>query len=158
MKKTVYSFIFLSCLIMLGCTESQKQIGEMQFPEGTVQHVVRADDIQWQDCPPNLPGGCEMAVLEGNPKSNELFTVRFKTNKDFIMPAHSHPKHERVTIIQGKAYVGFGEGVAKENAKAFEVGDYYVNKKGAVHTVWGDSSTIFQITGIGPWEAHFIEK
>ncbi len=151
------SVLFLS-LIITGCTQSPAPVGEMKFPEGSVQHVVRAKDIQWKPCPPNLPLGCEMAVLEGNPKSNDLFSVRFKANEEFVMPPHSHPKDERATILQGKVYVAFGKDGTRENAKEFGPGDYYVNARGAIHTVWVDSSTIIQLTGIGPWEVEYIEK
>lgn len=140
------------------CTPEPAQIGIMQFPEGSVQHVVEAGQIQWKPCPPNLPGDCEMAVLDGSPKEADLFTVRFRVGAEFYMPPHTHPKDERVTIIQGRAYVAFGEGAVKEDARAFGPGDYYVNSRGAVHSVWSDSATILQITGIGPWEAHFVEN
>ena len=148
--------VLLISMVLMACTQSPT-IGEMQFPEGSVQHVVEAESIKWSPCPPNLPGGCEMAVLEGNPKSSDLFTVRFKVSSEFVMPPHTHPKDERVTIIQGKAYVGFGE-TTRENARAFGPGDYYVNARGAVHSVWADENTIIQITGIGPWEANFLDK
>ena len=134
------------------------QIGEMKFPEGKVQHVVRANEIKWKPCPSNLPEGCEMAILEGNPKSNDLFTVRFKLSGKFVMPPHTHPKDERVTILQGNAYVAFGKDVTKEDAKEFGTGDYYVNARESIHTVWTDDNTIIQITGIGPWEANFIQE
>jgi hypothetical protein len=87
-----------------------------------------------------------------------LFTVRFKVDGSFFMPAHWHPKDERVTILQGKAYVAFGEDGTRESAKGFGPGDYYVNAREAIHKVWADDNTIIQITGIGPWEAHFIEE
>ena len=45
--------------------------------------------------------------------------------------------------------------VSKEDATEFGPGDYYVNARNEIHTVWADSSTIIQITGIGPWEANF---
>ncbi|MCB9285401.1 MAG: cupin domain-containing protein [Lewinellaceae bacterium] len=138
--------------------EMQKPIGEMQFPEGIVQHVVYAENIQWGPCPPNLPGGCEIAVLEGSPKNSDLFTVRFRVGGGFVMPAHSHPRDERVTVLQGKVYVAFGKDGTLENAKEFGPGDYYVNARNAIHTVWADSSTIIQITGIGPWEVNFVEE
>jgi quercetin dioxygenase-like cupin family protein len=150
--------IFLMSLFIIGCTQLFGQVGEMKFPEGTVQHVVHAKDIQWTPCPPNLPEGCEMAVMEGNPKSNDFFTVRFKISNEFIMPPHTHPKDERVTVLQGKAYVAFGKSATRQEAKEFGAGDYYVNARNAIHTVWADSSTIIQITGIGPWEANFIEE
>lgn len=141
-----------------GCENIPAPIGEMKFTEGTVQHVVLAHEIQWKACPPNLPSGCEMYVLEGSPKSNDLFTVRFRISGEFVMPAHTHPKDERVTVLQGKAYVAFGKGATKENAREFGPGDYYVNARDAVHTVWADSATIIQITGIGPWEVDFVEQ
>ena len=158
MKNQLIFYIFILSIIMIGCTQSSTQVGEMQFPDGTVQHVVHAKDIQWKPCPPNLPEGCEMAVMEGSPKSNDLFTVRFRINGEFIMPAHTHPKDERATILQGKGYVAFGKGATREDAKEFDPGDYYVNARNEIHTVWADSGTIIQLTGIGPWEAHFIEE
>lgn len=158
MKITLSFLIFICSIIMIGCRQSSTQVGEMEFPDGTVQHVVHAKDIQWKPCPPNLPEGCEMVVLEGSPKSNDLFTVRFRVNAKFIMPPHTHPKDERATILQGKAYVAFGKDATKEDAKEFGPGDYYVNAKNEIHTVWADSSTIIQLTGIGPWEANFIEE
>ena len=136
---------------------SEKTIGEMEFAEGEVQHIVRADEIKWQPCPPNLPEGCEMALLEGSPKSEDLFTVRFKATQDMEMPAHTHPKDERATIIEGNAYVAFGEDGTKETATKFGPGDYYVNARGAVHKVWIDSATVIQLTGIGPWRADFVK-
>jgi len=158
MKKSIQFSVMLVILFLAGCSQSKQTVGEMKFPEGSVQHVVLAKQIQWKPCPPNLPGGCEMAVLEGNPKEADLFTVRFKINGTFIMPPHAHPKDERVTILAGKAYVAFGEDARKEDAQEFGPGDYYVNARGAIHTVWADSGTIIQITGIGPWEADFIKK
>jgi len=141
-----------------GCGEKQAPAGQMEFPEGEVQHVVRADQVQWKPCPPNLPKGCEIAVLEGNPKSPGLFTVRFRVSGDFVMPPHTHPKDERATILQGKAYVAFGVDGTRENAAVFGPGDYYVNARGAIHSVWADSATIIQLTGMGPWEANFIDN
>ena len=155
-KLTVYMLVlsapFMTCFPLMG------QIGEMKFPEGQVQHVVRSNNIEWKPCPPNLPEGCEIAVLEGSPKSNDLFTVRFRISGEFVMSAHTHPKDERATILHGKAYVAFGMDATKEDAKVFEPGDYYVNAKNTIHKVWADPGTIIQLTGIGPWEANFIEE
>lgn len=139
-------------------TQTSAQVGEMKFPEGSVQHVVLAKDVPWKPCPPNLPGGCEIAVLEGNPKIADLFTIRFKISGAFYMPPHTHPKDERVTVIQGKAYVAFGKDAKKEDATQFGPGDYYVNARNEIHSVWADKGTIIQITGIGPWEADFVPK
>jgi len=148
----------VTVLKLKGEFTKQSRVGELDFPEGTTQHVVLVDDVPWMPCPPTLPTGCEMAVLEGNPQSADLFTVRFRTGAEFVMPPHSHPKEERVTVLQGKMYVAFGVDGTREKAKQFGPGDYYVNARGAVHTVWADEASVIQITGIGPWEAHFVEQ
>ena len=157
MNKLLTLSLFM-CLAAWGCKENSTSIGEMTFTEGKVQHVVRANDIQWKPCPPNLPEGCEMAVLEGNPKGEDLFTVRFRINGTFVMPAHTHPKDERVTILAGAAYVGFGNDATRESSKSFGPGDYYVNARNEIHKVWADPGTIIQITGIGPWEANYVTE
>ncbi len=150
--------IFAAVALILSVAACQQsRVGEMEFPEGTVQHVVHAEDIKWKPCPPNLPAGCEIAVLEGNPQSPDLFTVRFRAGEAFVMPPHSHPKDERVTVLAGKMRVAFGMGAARADAKQFGPGDYYVNARDAIHTVWADSLSIVQITGIGPWQANFVD-
>jgi quercetin dioxygenase-like cupin family protein len=142
---------------LLNAGGSRQPVGEMKFPEGTVQHVVTAEEVPWKPCPPNLPSGCEIAVLEGNPQSSDLFTVRFRLKGELVMPPHSHPQNERVTVLSGKLSVAFGKGATRESAKTFGPGDYYVNARGAVHAVWADELSVIQITGIGPWKAEFVE-
>ena len=157
MKNQNYLLVLIASFFVVSCNQAPAPIGVMDFTEGVVQHVVKANEIQWKPCPPNLPDNCEMIVLEGNPKSDDMFTVRFRISGEFIMPAHTHPKDERVTVLNGNAYVAFGKGATKEEASAFGPGDYYVNARNEIHTVWADSATVIQITGIGPWEAHFVE-
>lgn len=148
----------VTVLKLKGDFTKHSRVGEMIFPQGTPQHVVHSDDVPWGPCAPTLPSGCEMAVLEGSPQSADLFTVRFRLSEEFVMPPHSHPKDERVTVLRGKMFVAFGVDATRQNAKQFGPGDYYVNARGAVHTVWSEAHSIIQITGIGPWEAHFIEQ
>ncbi|MDF1561934.1 MAG: cupin domain-containing protein [Deltaproteobacteria bacterium] len=142
-----------SLSLLAGC--AAPQIGVMHFAEGQVQHAIHAGDIAWKPCPPGLPEGCGMAVLEGDPRGEGLFTARFRGDgsNTAVVPAHWHPKDERVTILEGKAYVAFGEGATREDATEFGPGDYYVNKRHAIHTVWIDGDCVLQITGLGPWKA-----
>ena len=130
----------------------------MKFAPGQLQHIVLREKIKWEPCPSFLPKSCKMAVLEGHPKKSDFFTVRFKTEGDFIMPAHTHPKDERVTVMSGSVAVGFGMDAKLEKAQVFRLGDYYVNARNEIHTVWGIEPGVIQISGIGPWEVHFVES
>lgn len=146
------------CLgLLMGCGASAATEVEVAFPEGKSQLAVPADSITWRKCPPTLPQGCEMAVLEGDPRQAQLFTVRFRTTGVFEMKPHSHPRNERVTILEGRVGVGFGDSIDRSVVSWFGPGDYYVNAKETVHFVLADSPALIQITGIGPWEANFID-
>lgn len=149
-------FLLLTLGLTFGC--ATPQVGEADFPDGTVQHVVRVQDVKWSPCPPNLPSGCEIAVLEGSPQEPDLFTVRFRVTEAFVMAPHTHPKDERVTVLSGRVAVAFGVDAGRESAQRFGPGDYYVNAREAVHSVWVDEQSVIQITGIGPWEARFVEQ
>jgi hypothetical protein len=129
---------------------------EAEIPNDVDQVVHRGEEIEWGPCPPGpLAGpGCHMAVLEGNPKAEQLFTFRIRTTEPFVLPSHTHPRNERVTVIEGALNVGFGDTVDRSASTRFEAGDYYVNRAGAHHFVWSDEPTTIQLTGIGPWAIH----
>ncbi|TNE92820.1 MAG: hypothetical protein EP330_00095 [Deltaproteobacteria bacterium] len=127
---------------------------EAAFPDGVKQIVHRPDELTWGPCPPGpLSGlGCQMAVLEGSPREPQIFTLRIKTDEPFVLPPHTHPRNERVTLLEGKVHVGFGDVVDKEASTEFAPGDYYVNRAETAHFVWSDDPMVLQITGIGPWK------
>lgn len=127
------------------------------FAPGQLQIVRRAADLPWGPGPAAAPFPCEMAVLEGRPETAGLFTIRLRTEEPWVMPPHSHPRAERVTVIAGRIHVGFGDAVDRGAGQAFTTGDYYVNAPGAVHFVWADEPVEIQITGLGPWEVHPAE-
>lgn len=132
---------------------------EAALPVGVDQAVTRVDTIAWGPCPPGpLAGeGCGMAVLEGDPGAEQLFTFRVRITRPFVLPAHTHPRNERVTVIEGAVNVGFGSTVDKDASSRFEAGDFYVNRAGAVHFVWSDEPVTLQLTGIGPWAIHPVD-
>ena len=147
-----------------GCAASQTKpscpeasVLEAGFAVGETQLASLADEIAWVQCPTTLPEACEMAVLEGDTRQEMMFTVRFRTGSEFQMKPHWHPRNERVTILEGKIGVGFGDEIDRENVRWFGPGDYYVNAKDAHHFVLAYGPAVLQITCIGPWKANFLE-
>ena len=148
------------CSVVLSCTAmTAAQTIEAEFPDGADQIVRTADGIEWGPCPPGLLSGegCRMAVLEGDPKAVQLFTLRIRTTEPFVLAPHTHPRNERVTVIDGALYVGFGTTVDKAASTRFEAGDFYVNRAGAAHFVWSDEPVTVQLTGLGPWAIHPVD-
>src|SRR5262245_22699989 len=58
-------------------------------------------EIKWTDGPPSLPKGAKIAVLEGDPGKEGPFVFRVKVPDGYRVPPHTHPKVERITVIEG---------------------------------------------------------
>lgn len=115
------------------------------------------DRMRWIEGPRSVPGS-RMTVLEGNPKKpGEIYTVRVSVQPGTKLAPHTHPQHERVTVLEGSAIVGFGT-VADDKGTRYKAGDYYLNPAGRPHFVSFDEPTTLQMTGIGPWEVIPVEK
>jgi quercetin dioxygenase-like cupin family protein len=142
-------FFFIIELIFTGVYSQDK-------PSGTIQ--IKPTQIIWSDAPSPMPVGSKMAVLEGNPKQDGIFTMRVMIPPYIKIPVHIHPYDERVTVISGAVYVGFGEKLDTTIADKFIEGCYYVNPVNSHHYVFtGSEGVIIQITGMGPWSITYIE-
>lgn len=124
------------------------------LPEGTIQKPV--DSHLWTDAS-NLAPGVRMLVLEGDPKAEGMFTIRLRIPAGTRLNPHWHPRDERVTILSGLAKVGFGDAWNEGTMTAFPAGSFYLNPPMSHHFVCIVEDTEMQLTGLGPWELHFLE-
>jgi len=118
--------------------------------------VLPPDKLKWQDGPPSLPKGSKIAVLEGDPNKEGPFVFRAKLPDGYRVPAHTHPKTERVTVLSGTFYVSMvgehGPGTPKE----MSAGSYGQWPAGMKHTAWVKGETVIQLHGIGPWSIQYV--
>ena len=115
-----------------------------------------ASEIQWKDGPPSLPPGVKIAVLEGDPTKEGMFVMRARMPDGYHVPAHTHPKPERLTVLQGTFHLAMGDDPKRENAKALPAGSYGVWPPGMIHAAWIEGETIIQIHGMGPWAINYV--
>lgn len=161
MQDWIHAFALAACTAAIGCAGSEPHCRtggalEAELSAGETQIATRGEDIEWGPCPPTLPAGCEMAILEGDPKREMLFTARFRTVGRFELGPHWHPQNERVTVLEGRVGVGFGDAIDREAVTWFGPGDYYLNAREAHHFVITDGVSVLQITGIGPWKVNYV--
>ena len=141
--------IFL--VMVAGMSYGADKMFQKDVPASTIR--FQESEVVWKDAPPHLPKGTKVAVLEGNPKAEGIFTIRIKAPKNMKMEVHEHPNSERVTVLSGVIYVGFGDKYDESIGTSFEAGSYYVNPPHKKHYVFTkDSEAVAQITGIGPWK------
>lgn len=114
-------------------------------------------EVTWTDAPSNLPPGSKIAILEGDPRKEGIFTMRVKLPAGSRINPHSHPRPERVTVLWGEARLGFGERYDQQKTKRFPAGSFYINPPDTVHYVYFPRTTVLQMTGEGPWELHYVK-
>ncbi|MDQ3623631.1 MAG: cupin domain-containing protein [Verrucomicrobiota bacterium] len=147
-------FAALAALV-LPCTSL---IGQGAFHEAKSTHasLYTPADIRWKDGPASLPPGAKIAILEGDPTKEGMFVMRVRVPDGFHIPAHTHPKPERVTVIQGTFKLAMGDNPKLAEARVLAAGTYGVWPPGMVHAVWIEGETIVQIHGMGPWNIHYV--
>jgi len=154
--KTIFKYIyfcFVAVIIYSNCTVLISQ----ELPKGAIQ--VIPESIVWINAPPSLPAGAMISMLEGNPQQEGIFTMRVKFPPFYKLPAHTHPKDERVTVLEGAVYIGFGNSIDTSNARKFTIGSYYLNPVNEAHYVFtGEEGVTFQVTGMGPWGLEYTEE
>jgi quercetin dioxygenase-like cupin family protein len=106
----------------------------------------------WGPAPPSMPKGTQMAVLEGDPKTAGMFTIRLKVPAGITLPKHTHPRAERVTILSGSVRVHIND-----KDTTFTTGAFYVNPPGEPHTVTFVEETVMQLTCEGPWGLDYVD-
>jgi quercetin dioxygenase-like cupin family protein len=72
-------------------------------------NVITSKDVKWT-VNPAFPKGIQIATLLGDPtKAGETVVQRIKFPPDFVMPPHTHPFSEVVTVISGHIGTNGGE-------------------------------------------------
>ena len=112
--------------------------------------------VEWKPGPAAIPAGAKMAVLEGDPTKEGMFVVRFQFPEGYHIPAHTHPKTERVTVISGALYLATGESLDRTSAKKLPAGSFGYWPAGMKHAAWSDGETVIQLHGVGPWQINYI--
>jgi len=118
--------------------------------------VYQPDTIKWKDGPPSLPPGAKVAILEGDPGKPGPFVIRIKVPDGYLIPVHTHPKPERLTVISGTFYLGMGEQFDKGKGKVMPAGTFGTWPAGMKHFVWVKGETVVQLHGDGPWAINYV--
>lgn len=113
-------------------------------------------DIMWTDGPASLPKGAQIAVLEGDPTKEGPFVFRIKASDGYRIPPHTHPKVERITVIEGTFNFGMGEKFDEKATRPMPRGTYGYWPAGMTHFVFTKGETILQFHGTGPWTINYV--
>ena len=68
--------------------------------------TMKDPQLKWGPCPPFLPKGCQIAVLQGDPAKNNA-DIYFKLPPGSIVPRHWHTSAERIVLMTGELHVTY---------------------------------------------------
>jgi hypothetical protein len=118
--------------------------------------LVLADKVQWGPAPPVLPGGAQIAVLEGNPSEKGSITLRLRFPANYNVPAHWHSMTERLTVLSGALHVGMGDKLDRHASQTLEPGGFVSLPATMHHFAWTATPTVVQITLEGPFDIFYV--
>jgi hypothetical protein len=118
--------------------------------------IFPADAVRWVNGPPSLPQGSKVAVLEGDPGKEGLFTLRLSVPDGYKIPPHSHPAVEHITVISGTFQIGMGDKFDESNLKPMTAGTFGFLAAKMNHFAMAKGATVIQLHGVGPWEINYV--
>jgi quercetin dioxygenase-like cupin family protein len=120
------------------------------------QSQVNPGNLKWGPAPPSLPSGAQAAVLAGNPERPGIFTIRLKFPPGYLVPPHSHPGDEFVTVISGQLNFGMGSRVNRARAARLVPGGFVHTPARMNHYGFTRSGAVIQVTGQGPFTVKYV--
>ena len=155
MRNLIRAVPVLSIVGMVGCMSP----GISSPPMAAASGVARADAgkglREYRIIPLRSMAG-DVEILYGDPEiAGEPFVMRIRELPGAIVPPHSHPVDENITVVQGTWYFALGEEYKAEALQELKAGSYAFAPKGS--TMFGYSATgaIVQVHGVGPFRIHW---
>ena len=131
-------------------------ISPSAWAQGHGDHMmIEPKDLKWADVP-SLPPGAKIAVIQGPMNEEKPFTVRLMFPANYAIPAHSHPGTEHVTVISGTFFMGTGDKLDAQHAKALPAGSVAIMQPRTNHFALTKTETIVQLHGMGPWGVNYV--
>ena len=126
-------------------------------PSSGKKNAYTPAEMTWGDGPPFIPAGAKMAVLDGNPMGDEVYTLRLKVPDGYKVGAHWHPKREEVTVISGTLKIGMGDKFDAAKLKGYPPGSFFYMDPDMHHFAQAKGATEIQIHGRGPVQFNYID-
>jgi quercetin dioxygenase-like cupin family protein len=145
--------VFLSTSLG-GCADVRTEQDHLHAPMAAVSAVARADGGKGPNehriIPLRTMSG-DVELLYGDPEKSGPFVMRIHELPGAIVPPHSHPVDEHVTILQGTWYFAIGENFDMSALTELPAGGYAFAPKGSSMFAYSPDGAVVQVHGVGPF-------
>jgi len=118
--------------------------------------VSRADSGKGPRDPrfiPLRPMTGDVEILYGDPEApGQPFVMRIHELPGAIVPPHTHPVDENITVVQGTWYFGLGEDFNPSQLQELTTGSYVFAPAGSSMFGYSPDGAIVQVHGVGPFD------
>lgn len=98
----------------------------------------------------------DVEILYGDPeKAGEPFVMRIRELPGTIVPLHSHPVDEHITVVEGTWYFGVGDTWDRTALKEIKAGGYAFAPRGSTMFGFSPDGAVVQVHGVGPFHIHW---
>ncbi|HEX2188705.1 MAG TPA: cupin domain-containing protein [Longimicrobiaceae bacterium] len=154
---------FLIYLALAACGQATRPAaepaGETQPPMDAASGVARADGGRGPREPRMIPLGPmsgDVEILYGDPEAvGQPFVMRIRELPGTVVPPHSHPVDEHITVVQGTWYFGVGETFDSAALRALPAGSYAFAPGGTTMFARSPEAAVVQVHGVGPFHIHW---
>src|SRR5216684_4314804 len=130
--------VVLAALSLAGTGDAQSSVTEIQPP---------TQSLSWDS------DGCAgemLAVVSGCPsQQNAPFVIRLRMAKSLMIPSHTHPIDENITVLRGELTFRLAEGATTILVRLRQ-GDFFRIPAYVPHSAEAVQETEIQTYGIGP--------
>lgn len=121
-----------------------------------VMQELKPDELKYKD-DPAFPKGAQTVVLLGDPSKPGLFVLRAKFPPNYVVPPHTHPVFETVTIMSGTLGNAMGNKFDPSKGQMLKTGSVLALPPNHAHYVWTtDEEVVVQVTAIGPFGLTYV--
>ena len=105
---------------------------------------------------PRTDMSADVEILSGHPDSvGKPFVIRIRELPGTLVPPHTHPVDEHITIVQGTWYFGTGAQFDSASLRKLPAGSYAFAPAGTTMFAFAPELTIVQVHGIGPFHIYW---
>jgi quercetin dioxygenase-like cupin family protein len=156
-ENVMRSFLAAAILLAVAGTAHAQDDQKIDRMSVDTMDTFKPDALAWQD-EPILPKGAKSVLLVGDPTKEGVFIAYLKFPPNYIIPPHTHPFAEVVTVLSGKAGNGMGEKFDKEKGELLTAGSGFSLPADYAHYLWTtDEETIVQLIATGPWGIDYTD-
>jgi hypothetical protein len=100
----------------------------------------------------------DVELLYGHPDSvGKPFVMRIRELPGTIVPPHSHPVDEHITVVQGTWNFAMGEKYDSSALQPLSTGSYAFAPAGSTMFAYSPDLVVVQVHGVGPFHIHWRE-